>query len=187
MKNKWSSKQECRSFYRNLCAEKFAQGLVQNQQQVNVSLLKYFSQQQGIWGSYRALPLEAEADVVRGASHIDWIFPRIKGEGLEFCRPAGWTQGPFGVWEPDQNSEVIPESQIQGFIVPGLVFNLNGNRLGKGKGFYDRVLADFPGKKVGLCFDFQISQTELPMEAHDRRVDYIISESGCVDCRRYQK
>ncbi|WP_413582159.1 5-formyltetrahydrofolate cyclo-ligase [Bdellovibrio sp. HCB288] len=182
----WSSKQECRSFYKSLCAQEFAQGLVQNQQQLNVFLQDFMSRQNGCWGAYRSLSQEVSVDQVFKIEHIDWVFPRIKGTELEFCFASGFSQGAFGVLEPDPNSAIIDLKGIHGLLIPGLVFNKNGNRLGKGKGFYDKTLAHFKGVKVGVCFDFQISEQTLPMEAHDEKMDYILTESGLIVCQQFE-
>lgn len=179
----WNSKKECRSFYKNLCAERFAQGLVQNQEQLNRHLLNYFGTQQGTWAGYQALSTEASITTATQVPKVNWVFPRIAGDNLEFCRAHNFSLGSFGVLEPAQDSEVISLDEVQGMLIPGLVFNKNGNRLGKGKGFYDRALSNFRGKKVGVCFEFQISEKLIPTEAHDIRMDYLLTDQGLWDCR----
>ncbi len=184
---KWNSKKECRSFFKSLCAQEFAQGLVQNQQQLNAQLQAFLTSQQGLWGAYRALPEEASVDEVFKISHLEWSFPRMVEGHLEFFVPKEFTLGTYGVKEPDLHSKAVALSEIQGLLVPGLVFNKNGNRLGKGKGFYDKTLEHYRGIKVGIGFDFQISPDPLPMDVHDVKVDYLITESGVVECRKYQE
>jgi 5-formyltetrahydrofolate cyclo-ligase len=182
----WSSKQECRSFYKSLCAQEFAQGLVQNQQKLNGYLRDYMSKQSGFWGAYRALAQEVSVDEVFQIKDIDWLFPRVNGNELEFCFASGFSQGAFGVLEPDPTSTQVDLQNLQGLLIPGLSFNKNGNRLGKGKGFYDKTLEHFKGIKVGVCFDFQISERTLPMDAHDVKVDFLISESGITICQQFE-
>lgn len=118
---------------------------------------------------------------------IRWAFPRMRDGHLDFLVPAGFTLGPFGIWEPDENSQLVPLDQLQGVLVPGLAFNKNGHRLGKGKGFYDKTLEHYSGMKVGVAFDFQISADPLPADKHDVTVDHLITESGVVECRKYQE
>lgn len=183
MNPKWNSKKECRSFFKSLCAQEFAQGLAQNQQQLNQTLRGFMAQQNGTWGAYRALPEEASVEEVFKISHLHWAFPKMIEGGLEFYLGNDFTPGFYGVMEPSGFSAKIPVKELQGLLVPGLVFNKNGNRLGKGKGFYDKTLENYPGMKVGICFDFQISPDTLPTESHDVRVDYLITESGVVACR----
>lgn len=183
----WSSKKECRSFYKTLCAQEFAQGLVQNQKQLSSHLRDFMSTQSGEWGAYRALAQEANVDEVFQISHIHWLFPRVRGpeenQVLEFCRANNFSQGAFGVLEPDLDSPVVDHHHIQGLLIPGVAFNKDGHRLGKGKGFYDKTLQHFSGLKVGICFDFQISKQTLPIEEHDMRMDFLITDKGLIDCR----
>lgn len=183
----WNSKKECRSFFKSLCAQEFAQGLAQNQQQLNQALHGFMLKQSGTWGAYRALKEEASVEEVFKISHITWAFPKMIEGALEFYLGQDFTPGFYGVMEPSAQSPKIAVSDLQGLLVPGLVFNKNGNRLGKGKGFYDKTLETYQGIKVGICFDFQISPDTLPTEAHDVKVDYLITESGVVACRDFHK
>jgi 5-formyltetrahydrofolate cyclo-ligase len=180
---KWNSKKECRSFFKSLCAQEFAQGLVQNQQQLNQVLHGFMAKQKGFWGAYRALPEEASVEEVFKISHIDWAFPKMVEGHLEFYLGHEFAPGFYGVMEPSAQSPKITTADLQGLLVPGLVFNKNGNRLGKGKGFYDKTLENYQGIKVGICFEFQVSPDTLPTEDHDVKVDYLITESGVVECR----
>lgn len=183
----WSSKKECRSYYKSLCAREFAQGLVQNQQQLNSHLQAYFSRQTGVWAAYRALPEEAQVEEVFAIPHLSWVFPRMRDDRLEFFEALSFVSGPYGVREPSLGSALTNLSAIDGVLIPGMVFNKNGNRLGKGKGFYDKTLSAYQGVKVGVCFDFQISSSVLPLEPHDVKVDYLLTESGWIDCRQHQE
>jgi 5-formyltetrahydrofolate cyclo-ligase len=60
-------------------------------------------------------------------------------------------------------------------LVPGLGFSRLGERLGRGKGFYDRFLSRFEGIKIGLSFNEQIME-EIPVEAHDVLLDFLVGE-----------
>ncbi|MET3558228.1 5-formyltetrahydrofolate cyclo-ligase [Streptococcus rupicaprae] len=77
----------------------------------------------------------------------------------------------FGVLEPT-NMEVVEKGAIDLILVPGLIWNQQGYRIGFGGGFYDRYLADYEGKTVSLSYDFQIREF-LP-EAHDQPVEEVI-------------
>lgn len=183
----WSSKKECRSFFKSLCAQEFAQGLVQNQQQLNLHLRDFLKTQTGLWGAYRALPEEAQVEEVFQISHLTWTFPKMREGHLEFFEAHKFVLGPYGVWEPSPDSPQRDLQAIHGLLIPGLVFNKNGSRLGKGKGFYDKTLSSYQGVKVGICFDFQISPNPLPTEAHDVTMDFLVTESGLVDCSKHQE
>ncbi|MEP6664498.1 MAG: 5-formyltetrahydrofolate cyclo-ligase, partial [Verrucomicrobiota bacterium] len=82
--------------------------------------------------------------------------------------------GQFGIREPRADGEEIPLKQLDLALVPGVGFDLVGGRLGRGKGFYDQLLAQFPGVKCGVCFDEQIVGA-IPTEPHDVRMDYILT------------
>ena len=88
--------------------------------------------------------------------------------------------GSYGLLEP-----AVDTAPVQSFsdssvcIVPGLSFDDNGYRLGFGKGFYDRFLADFNGSTVGICYDSCL-QENLPADEFDICVQHIITESKNV-------
>jgi 5-formyltetrahydrofolate cyclo-ligase len=87
--------------------------------------------------------------------------------------------GKFGVSEPLLECEQIPLSRFDLVLVPGVAFDLSGNRLGRGRGFYDRILAEASGIKCGVAYDFQLLET-IPTEAHDAKVNYIFTPSRGV-------
>jgi 5-formyltetrahydrofolate cyclo-ligase len=91
--------------------------------------------------------------------------------------------GRFGALEPDAGCPAIPLNQLDLVLVPGVAFDLAGRRLGRGKGFYDRLLAEVSGHKCGVAFDEQIV-AEVPEEPHDVRVDSILTPSRWHLCSR---
>ena len=91
--------------------------------------------------------------------------------------------GKFGVREPAAHCEEIPLNQFDLVLVPGLAFDLSGNRLGRGKGFYDRILAEASGIKCGVCHNFQLLE-KIPTEAHDAKVDFIFTPARGVRSRK---
>lgn len=114
-------------------------------------------------------------------------FPRVNGSSLDFFRVNNLEQlkpGKFGVFEPDPNLLKVNIQHIDLFILPGLAFDRSGNRLGFGKGYYDRALDNVPqGKKVGLAYEFQLLDA-VPVDENDRKVEMIITEQGIVFSRR---
>jgi len=87
--------------------------------------------------------------------------------------------GQFGIREPKADCAEIPSSGFDLILVPGVAFDLHGNRLGRGKGFYDRLLSQFRGIKCGIAFDEQI-ENEIPTGAHDVRMDFILTPTRWV-------
>jgi 5-formyltetrahydrofolate cyclo-ligase len=84
--------------------------------------------------------------------------------------------GQFGIREPTADCTGIPLNQLDLILVPGVGFDLNGRRLGRGKGYYDRLLTGIRGAKCGLAFEKQIVMT-IPTEPHDITLDYIATPS----------
>ncbi len=85
--------------------------------------------------------------------------------------------GPYGIKEPESALVIEDEVYVDKgtvFLVPGMAFSELGDRLGHGKGIYDRLLADVNGLKVGLCFDVQVTD-DCVNEGHDIRMDKVIS------------
>ncbi len=88
-------------------------------------------------------------------------------------------EGAYGILEPSANAKdaVITEKTL--CIVPALSFDMRGYRLGYGKGYYDRFLADFPGVSVGAVYESLLTH-ELPTNATDIPVDIVITETGVL-------
>ncbi len=92
---------------------------------------------------------------------------------------AVFVKGAFSVNEPWEKNIATPES-IDVVIVPGIAFDKNGNRIGFGKGCYDKFLIKTNAVKVGLCYDFQLLD-EIPSDLYDIKMDYIITEEGMIE------
>ena len=83
-------------------------------------------------------------------------------------------KGAYGIYEPITITHASVD-EIDIALIPGIAFSKNGDRLGFGKGYYDKFLSDFKGIKIGLCYDFQICD-EIPVSSHDIKMDAIITE-----------
>jgi 5-formyltetrahydrofolate cyclo-ligase len=92
--------------------------------------------------------------------------------------------GPFQVREPVAACPVTPLNRLDLALVPGLGFDARGHRLGRGKGHYDRLLAGFGGRKIGVAFDFQI-MAEVPCEAHDIVLDDIVTPARWIAAKAH--
>lgn len=103
--------------------------------------------------------------------------PVVVGDELVICRysPTAMQQGAYGIWEPAGDD--VPAERMDAVIVPGVAFDAQGNRLGRGKGYYDRLLCGCPAVRVGVCYDCQMV-SELPAEPHDCRMHYVATASS---------
>jgi len=116
------------------------------------------------------------------------FFPRCLDDGgLEMAPVEAWADlrpGSFGVLEPAQSARSSPLSSLDLLLLPGVAFDRFGRRLGRGAGFYDRALAGTEGvgrpKTVGVGFAFRVVE-RVPIRAHDRRVDAILTEQGWTE------
>lgn len=86
-------------------------------------------------------------------------------------------QGEFNIMEPTGLD--IDTDVLQLIIVPGVAFDKTGNRLGRGKGYYDRLLSRTKATCVGVCYNCQLVPT-IPAEPHDKLMHYIITPDGVL-------
>ena len=82
--------------------------------------------------------------------------------------------GQFGIREPRAGCALLTLNRLDLILVPGIAFDLEGRRLGRGRGYYDRLLGGLRGEKCGVAFDQQ-TVDRVPVEPHDMRVDYIVT------------
>ena len=87
--------------------------------------------------------------------------------------------GKFGVREPAESCPEIPLEAFHLVLVPGLAFDLAGHRLGRGKGYYDRLLQLAGGIKCGICHTLQLTPL-VPAEPHDAKVNFILTPDRLV-------
>jgi 5-formyltetrahydrofolate cyclo-ligase len=91
--------------------------------------------------------------------------------------------GKMGIREPVATCPEIPLEKFDLVLVPGVAFDWNGNRLGRGRGYYDRLLEKVTGLKCGVGYDFQLLG-KIPSEPHDARVDFIVTPTRCLKCAK---
>lgn len=100
----------------------------------------------------------------------------INESDMELCSFTGndnLKSGAFNIWEP-QGERFTDYNDIDVAIIPGIAFDDHGNRLGRGKGYYDRLLARMHGcYKIGVCFNFQ-KVPLVPAESTDIAVDEVL-------------
>ena len=125
------------------------------------------------------------------------FLPRTEKDDMDFFQTSNTESienqteiGDFGIVVPKKNLKMLSPKEIGKdflILIPGLAFDKKGNRLGKGKGFYDKYLENVLQCKskdnypmlVGFCYDFQIVD-EVPTEKSDIPVDYVVSETRII-------
>ena len=89
-------------------------------------------------------------------------------------------KGPFGIRTPA--GEASGNHGIDAVLVPGVAFDREGGRLGRGGGYYDRLLAELEGTMtIGIAFECQL-ESKLPRDSHDQAVRFIATEKGVFEC-----
>lgn len=141
---------------------------------------------------------------ITSATEIEWntssIISQAWQEGKEIVIPktnpkeksmtffkidsfADLTAGYQGILEPKEaHLKQVSKEAIDLLIVPGIVFDTYGYRIGFGGGYYDRFLSDFKGRTVSLLASFQLVK-RLPIEKHDIHVQYLITEKEMIKIR----
>lgn len=129
---------------------------------------------------YHSLPDEVDThEFIRYWSRYKTILlPVVVGSQLElrvYQTSSQLLPGSYGIMEP-QSLPFLNYPNIELAVIPGMAFDREGNRLGRGKGYYDRLLSSLKAHKIykiGICFEFQYVQ-EIPTEAHDIPMDEVI-------------
>jgi len=139
---------------------------------------------------YSAVGSEVATDIIRdhalGAGK-ELFYPSLAQDGaLRWirCRPgAGFVRGRYGILEPS-GTEYLATTDGLAVFVPGVAFDLRGERLGRGQGWYDRAIASLGDNvcTIGLAYELQLVE-RVPTDSWDRRVQYLITEGRIVDCR----
>ena len=120
--------------------------------------------------------------------------PRVEKKNLEFYEIqnlSGLIPSKFGVPEPEINPELrfslssCEPMETALMIMPGLAFDLIGNRIGYGAGYYDSYLSRLPSSqfiKIAIAFDFQVIK-QIPAEEYDVLMDAIITPTRIITCK----
>jgi len=151
--------------------------------------------QQAIWRKARSIlffsPIAGEVDVwplipLALAAGKRVSLPRFVAEtGSYIARrlqdpERELTQGQFGIREPLDHCPETALAECDLILVPGLAFDLQRRRLGRGKGYYDRWLAQRRGTACGVAFDEQVLP-DIPVEPHDARLDCLLTPTRWID------
>jgi len=134
---------------------------------------------------YHSLPdeLSTRRFLDKWQSRKKFYLPRVNGVNLEILPydQSHLELGAFHIEEPTGDDLISPD-EIELIVVPGVAYDRKGNRLGRGKGFYDRLLSSTKATKIGVGYEFQIMD-EIPSEPHDVKMDMIISQQTVICVR----
>ena len=166
----------------------------------------------GLWNRARVVGLYADsprllefptsallAEALSAGKRV--YYPRVEGERMQMLRVLSESclmeVPPYGLREPcPEHCGADPPGNLRAeeaggldlLLVPGMAFDRNGQRLGRGGGFYDRFIAECAAEAresgrdrpllVGLCYSAQVS-TRVPIDTHDARVDIVLTGTGC--------
>ncbi len=134
------------------------------------------------------LAMSDEVDVISLFDRLPgwrWVLPRVEPDrSLTFRdREVPWEIHNFGMRQPVDAGPVVPVLELDVILAPGIAFDTNGGRLGRGGRFYDRVLvrrrAD--SEAVGVTVSERIV-TAVPVDDHDQPVDFLATEEGVSRC-----
>lgn len=152
--------------------------------QIQKKLAEKLSEFSGSCAAFMPLGSEPQLDWSAISQKVQWCFPLIRHTGtdekqLSFLKNVtSFEKNSLGFLEP-KNGEVIDISDIRGCIAPGLAFDLNGNRLGRGQGYYDHTLKNFNGFIYGVCFHIALKD-QVPTEDHDLKCYLILTEKQSI-------
>ena len=137
---------------------------------------------------YASLPSEVDTDLVATEAvrrGIQLVYPRclIDSRTMELHRVPAHSKllsdGRYGIREPDPSCPVVDPAEVDAALIPGLAWDRYGARLGRGAGYYDRLLQSprWRGFKCGLFFSIQEFE-RLPTEQHDALMNAVVTEGG---------
>ncbi|MCI9285354.1 MAG: 5-formyltetrahydrofolate cyclo-ligase [Muribaculaceae bacterium] len=139
---------------------------------------------------YHSLPdeLPTRSFIAKWASRKRFYLPRVNGVNLDILPydEQSLTLGSFHIEEPTGN-DMASIDDIELVVVPAVAFDRRGNRVGRGKGYYDRLLGSTRATKVGMGFDFQLLDEEIESEPHDVALDIVITENNHIVIRHRRR
>ncbi len=136
-------------------------------------------------GAYAATRDEASVDALleeRWERGLATVLPRVRGPRLELWKVESRAElepGAFGILEPFRSLERVQLADLRAIVVPGVAFDGRGQRIGYGKGHYDRLLSGIPERiaRIGVAFACQLFD-EIPREPHDVAMTHLLTEDG---------
>lgn len=136
---------------------------------------------------YHSLPdeLSTHEFIDRWASRKHFYLQRVNGVNLDILPydESRLSLGSFHIEEPtgDDTTDI---NDIELIVVPAVAYDRQGNRVGRGKGYYDRLLSGSKATKIGVGYDFQLIEEGIDTDPHDISMDMVITESCHIVIRR---
>lgn len=119
--------------------------------------------------------------VIKWSRKKQMLLPVVKDDEMlikPFSSKDELKQGSLGIWEPDVQKEFLHAIDL--VIVPGMAFDKNKSRLGRGKGYYDKYFVNKNIVKIGVGFDFQLLE-KIPTATFDIKMDKVITKSTTIE------
>lgn len=140
--------------------------------------------------AYLAMPKEANVDafITEALQQGKYVYVPVcvtKTEmvGVRITDLEMLTRGTLGIRIPKEPYDIVEPKQLDCILVPGLAFDRRGGRMGMGAGYYDRYLQQVDvEKRIGIAWDNQLSQEELPMGIYDEWMHTIVTPSESIHC-----
>lgn len=164
------------------------QDILKNSQQIlkNVKILPLDFKHKRV-GLYASIKNEVATDLLfeyLQSQNSKIFFPKMGESQINFYQMHSKQElkvNHLGIAEPEEDPSSLA-TQLDYCFVPGMGFDIQGHRLGRGRGYYDRYLKNVSCVKMGLAYDFQILES-VPADQHDIHMDWVISEQRILDCR----
>jgi len=112
------------------------------------------------------------------------VVPKMQNEGdlthYEISSLDDLTKNRWGVPEPENTFQQVQPDELSLVVVPMVAGDFQKNRIGYGKGYYDRFLMQTNAYRTGLCYNCTLSWVPLPVDSHDQQMDQIITETKVI-------
>ncbi len=129
---------------------------------------------------YNSIDCEVDVSFLLKNPNKTFVYPRVLGDNIIPVCSNSFEKGAYGIDEPVGKAF---EGVIDAVIVPMTAFDEFGNRLGFGKGFYDRFLKEKDCLKIGIAFSCQ-KTSDITVKSTDIKMDYIITENEVLECEK---
>lgn len=130
---------------------------------------------------YYSLPDELQTNIFfEKITDKKFFLPKIEGNDLIVLpyKKNKLTKGTFSILEPEGDTGINIDI-LDIIVVPGVAYDKELNRLGRGKGYYDKLLSFCKALKIGICYDLQLID-KVPTETHDIKMDIIITPTKII-------